>query len=200
MTITPTSDIDVSLRATGDYSVSMGVATAAAILVAVPPLAALAGLHRVLNGPGSVGAALDAFLATPWVWIPALIFGIVAHELIHGLAWAAAGKLPLRAIRFGMSWKALSPHAQCTVPLPVSAYRRGAAAPGLVLGLVPAIAGSLLGEGGVAAFGWLMTLGAGGDIVVLWLLRKLPGHVRVEDHPTRAGCVAVKEPASGDDV
>ncbi|HET8623541.1 MAG TPA: DUF3267 domain-containing protein [Gemmatimonadales bacterium] len=178
----------------------MGVATAAAILVAVPPVAALAGLHRMLNGPGSVAAAIDSLLATPWVWIPALILGIVAHELIHGLAWALAGRLPLQAIRFGMNWKALSPHAQCTMPLPASAYRRGAAAPSLVLGLVPAIAGSLFGEGGVAAFGWLMIIGAGGDIVVLWLLRKLPGHVRVEDHPTRAGCVAVNEPASGNGV
>ena len=94
----------------------------------------------------------------------------------------------------------MAPHAQCTLPLPVSAYRRGAAAPGLLLGLIPAFAGSLFGEGGLAAFGWLMTLGAGGDIVVLWLLRRLPGHVLVQDHPTRAGCVTVHEPASGGDA
>jgi hypothetical protein len=200
MAISPRSDSDVSLRATGDFSISMGVATAAALLVAVPLIAALTGFHRALNGPGSIGAAVDAFLATPWVWAPALILGTVAHELIHAVAWAVAGRLPLKAVRFGVNWKALAPHAQCTVPLPVSAYRRGAAAPGLLVGLIPAIAGSLVGEGGLAAFGWLMTLGAGGDIVVLWLLRKLPGHVLVQDHPTRAGCVAVHEPASGGDA
>ena len=167
----------------------MGVATAAAILVAVPPVAALAGLHRALNGPGSIGAALDSFLAAPWIWIPALILGIVGHELIHGLVWALTGRLPLRAIRFGMNWKALSPHAQCTVPLTAAAYRQGAAAPGLLLGIVPAVAGAIIGAGAVAAFGWLMTLGAGGDMVVLWLIRRVPRDVLVHDHPSRAGCI-----------
>jgi hypothetical protein len=70
----------------------------------------------------------------------------------------------------------------------------GAAAPGLLLGVVPAIAGAVTGAGAVAAFGWLMTLGAGGDMVVLWLIRSVPGHVPVQDHPTRAGCVAVDKP------
>jgi hypothetical protein len=174
----------------------MGVATAAALAVAAVPIAALAGLHRALNGPGSIGAAVDGFLATPWIWVPALILGIVAHELLHGLGWAAAGRLPLSAIRFGMNWKAVSPHAQCTVPLPAAAYRLGAAAPGFLLGLVPAVAGSLSGQGSLAAFGWLMTLGAGGDMVVLWLIRSLPGSVLVQDHPTRAGCIATGESTS----
>ncbi|HEX2450905.1 MAG TPA: DUF3267 domain-containing protein [Gemmatimonadales bacterium] len=170
----------------------MGVATAAAIVVTIPPITALVALHRAINGPGSVGAALDAFLATPWIWVPALIVGTVTHELVHGLTWAAAGRLPLRTIRFGLNWKALSPHAQCTLPLPAAAYRRGAAAPGLLLGILPALVGALAGAGTVAAFGWLMTLGAGGDLVVLWLIRTLPGHVLVQDHPTRAGCVVLE--------
>jgi hypothetical protein len=168
----------------------MGVAVAAALLAALPAIGVLAALHRAFHGPGSVLAALDAFLATAWIWGPALVLGVVVHELIHGLVWAWAARKPLRAIRFGVNWKALAPHAQCTVPLPASAYRLGAAAPGLLLGLVPALAGTLTGVGGVAAFGWLMVLGAGGDIVVLWLIRSVPPACLVQDHPTRAGCVA----------
>ncbi len=177
------------LRPGGDYSVSMGVATAAALIAALPPIGALIGLYRALNGPGSVDRALDRFFDRPWIWVTALVLGTAVHELVHGLAWAAAARRPLDIIRFGMSWKALAPHAQCTVPLPASAYRFGAAAPGLVLGVLPALLGALTGAGVVAAFGWIMTLGAGGDIVVLWLIRTLPGHVAVQDHPTRAGCV-----------
>jgi hypothetical protein len=168
----------------------MGAAVAVAFLAALPPIALLAGLHRALHGPGSVLDALDGFVATPWIWAPALVLGIVIHELIHGLTWAWAARKPLGAMRFGINWKALAPHAQCTVPLPASAYRLGAAAPGLVLGLVPALAGTLTGTGAVAAFGWLMVLGAGGDIVILWLIRSVGGHVLLQDHPTRAGCVA----------
>jgi hypothetical protein len=167
----------------------MGLAMAAALVAAVPPIAMLMGLHRALHGPGSILGALDAFLATPSVWAPALVLGIVVHELIHGFAWAWTGRKPLRVIRFGVSWKALAPHAQCTVPLPASAYRLGAAAPGLLLGVVPSLAGTLTGVGAVAAFGWLMVLGAGGDIVVLWLIRSVEGHVLLQDHPTRAGCI-----------
>jgi hypothetical protein len=167
----------------------MGVATAAALLLAVPPIAALVGLHRALNGPGSVNGALDAFFHRPWIWVSALVLGIVVHELIHGVAWAATARRPLSIIRFGVNWKAMAPHAQCTVPIPAAAYRLGAAAPGLVLGVIPAVAGALTGFGAVAVFGWLMLLGAGGDLVVLWLIRSLPGQVPVQDHPTRAGCV-----------
>jgi hypothetical protein len=185
------------LRATGDYSISMGVATAGALLSAVPLVAAFAGLHRALNGPGSVNAGLDAFLRTPWVWVPALVLGVILHELIHGIFWAWAVRRPLGIIRFGIHWKAMAPHAQCTVPLPAAAYRLGAAAPGLILGVVPALAGAVTGTGAVAAFGWLMILGAGGDLVVLWLIRSLPGHMSVQDHPTRAGCVAVGSATGG---
>jgi hypothetical protein len=168
----------------------MGVATAAAVLAAVPPITLLAGIHRALHGPGSILGALDAFLANPWIWAPALVVGVIVHELIHGLTWAWAARRPLGAIRFGVNWKALAPHAQCTVPLPASAYRLGAAAPGLVLGVVPALAGTITGAGAVAAFGWLMVLGAGGDIVVLWLIRNVEPATQLQDHPTRAGCVA----------
>jgi hypothetical protein len=175
----------------------MGVATAAALLAALPLVAALVGLHRALNGPGSVELAVDAFFHQPWIWVGALVLGIVVHELIHGVAWAVTARQPLSVIRFGMNWKAMTPHAQCTIPLPASAYRLGAAAPGLVLGVLPAIAGALTGMGAVAAFGWLMVLGAGGDLVVLWLIRGLPGEVRVQDHPTRAGCITASETSRG---
>jgi hypothetical protein len=176
----------------------MGVATAAALLVAVPPVAASVGLYRAVNGAGSVGRALDAFFHQPWMWVSALVLGIVIHELVHGVAWALRARQPLSIIRFGINWKALAPHAQCTVPLPASIYRFGAAAPGVLLGVVPAMAGALGGSGAVAVFGWLMILGAGGDLVVLWLIRSLRGGVLVRDHPTRAGCVVVGEPSRGD--
>ncbi|HEU5170913.1 MAG TPA: DUF3267 domain-containing protein [Gemmatimonadales bacterium] len=169
----------------------MAFATVAAIASALVPLALLLWLHHRLNGAGSVLAAMDAFLGHTWLWIGALVVGVAGHELLHGLAWAAASGQPLRVIRFGVNWRALAPHARCTVPLPASAYRFGAAAPGVVLGIIPALAGSSTGHGGVAAFGWFMTLAAGGDFVVLWLIRNLPGSTMLQDHPTRAGCVVL---------
>jgi len=34
----------------------------------------------------------------------------------------------------------------------------------------------------------LFTIAAGGDFIVLWILRKTDSNNLVEDHPTRAGC------------
>ena len=60
--------------------------------------------------------------------------------------------------------------------------------PGLVLGILPATAGLLLGSGGLLVFGIVFTAAAGGDFLILWMIRNVPSNSLVEDHPTRAGC------------
>lgn len=123
--------------------------------------------------------------------------GIVVHEAIHGLTWAALGRLPRSAIRFGVQWKTATPYAHATVPLPAWAYRWGTAMPLLLLGLVPALAGIGFGDARIAGFGMLFTLVAGGDLAVLWLMRGLPRHAWVQDHPERAGCLVVQPAREG---
>ena len=76
-----------------------------------------------------------------------------------------------------------------TEPLPATAYRCGAVAPLLVLGVVPSLIGTFAGWPAVAAFGWLLVIGAAGDLAVLWLLRGVAPDALVADHPTRAGCL-----------
>lgn len=120
-----------------------------------------------------------------------LIAGIVAHELLHGAAWALFGRKPWTAIAFGFQWKTFTPYAHCREPMDIRAYRLGAATPGVVLGLLPAALGILLGHGPIFLFGLLFTVAAAGDALILWLLRTVePGRL-VEDHPTRAGCYVV---------
>jgi hypothetical protein len=41
-----------------------------------------------------------------------------------------------------------------------------------------------------------MTFCAGGDLLVLLLLRGVPANALVEDHPTRAGCRLVSDATS----
>ncbi len=72
--------------------------------------------------------------------------------------------------------------------MPARVYRVGGAAPGVILGLLPAAAGLFIGSAPATAFGAVMTASAAGDLVVLWLLRGLPDHTLVRDHPTRVGC------------
>jgi uncharacterized membrane protein YjgN (DUF898 family) len=111
---------------------------------------------------------------------------IIVHELLHGLGYRMGGA-SRSAVRFGFQWKALLPYAHCTVPLKASAYRLAVALPGLVLGLLPAALGILIGSDMLALYGAAMLAGAAGDIMTLALLLPLKPETRVQDHPSKPG-------------
>jgi Putative zincin peptidase len=127
-------------------------------------------------------------LLDPKVFLATVIPGILAHELIHAIAWSIAARRPLRAIRIGIRWRAVSPYAHPKEPMLVGPYRVGAVMPAVCLGFVPAGLAILLGWPLLMAWSLVFVLAAGGDFVVLWLLRGVPADRLVEDHPTRAGC------------
>lgn len=52
-------------------------------------------------------------------------------------------------------------------------YRLGAAIPGVVLGLLPSLVGIVTGNAPIMLFGLFFTFAAGGDALVLWLIRKV---------------------------
>ena len=120
-----------------------------------------------------------------------VIIGILLHELIHGLSWIWFGKKPLSSISYGINLKALTPYAHCNEPLDIRAYRLGAMMPGLILGIIPALLGIAGGNGVIMMFGLLFTVAAGGDALVLWLLRKEKSTVKVMDHAVNAGCYVI---------
>jgi membrane protein implicated in regulation of membrane protease activity len=72
--------------------------------------------------------------------------------------------------------------------MPVGPYRVGAIMPAVVLGFIPAALAIALGRPLLMAWSLLFILAAGGDFVVLWLIRRVPADRLVEDHPARAGC------------
>jgi len=171
-----------------DLSVSLGAANLYSLLFVVPAAALLIGAFAWRSGLAPLAHAVRT---QPAPIVAGLVLAIVLHELVHGAAWIVAGRVPRSAIRFGISWKALTPYANCTVPLDVSAYRIGAMAPGILIGLLPALAGIAAENGGLFLVGSVMTLAAGGDVLVLWLLRNVPRGAKVLDHPTRAGCIVL---------
>src|SRR5690606_25530349 len=119
--------------------------------------------------------------------------GVLAHEALHALAWRLAGRVPAETVRLGFQWKTLTPYAHCAVPMAAGPYRIGAAVPGVVLGVLPALLGLATGSGALFLFGLLFTLAAGGDALILWLLRDVPADRLVADHPERAGCYVYDE-------
>ena len=170
----------------------MARANVASLVGVVPLCAALSVAYGLLHGWSALGASADAFFGNFFVFLAALLAGVVVHEGLHGLAWRWASGLPASAISFGFQWKTFTPYAHANTPMPARAYRIGAAAPGIAMGLVPALVGLAMGWGAPFSFGVFFTFAAGGDALILWLLRGVPPTALVSDHPTRAGCIVTE--------
>lgn len=117
-----------------------------------------------------------------------MVFGIIIHELIHGITWARYTKNGYKSIKYGVLWKMLTPYCHCKEPLLVKQYIIGAITPGIILGLFPAIYSILTGNIGFLIFGIMFTIAALGDLLIINLLRKENMNSFVLDHPSEAGC------------
>ncbi|MHA2611597.1 MAG: DUF3267 domain-containing protein [bacterium JZ-2024 1] len=130
-----------------------------------------------------------------WPFVLALVAGFVAHELLHAVGFLAFGRIPRRAIKFGVhwSWQVIMPYCTCSVPVPAYIYRIAVLLPGIVLGVLPALLGIILKEANMTFWGALMFAGAGGDFTILWLIRSVPASALVRDHPSEIGCEILDE-------
>jgi hypothetical protein len=180
-----------------DVSLSMRQVNLMAIPVALIPAVAIVLLYAGVNGWASFRFAA-AFFRSTWFALAILIGGIILHELLHGAAWAYFGRRPLTAIKFGIHWATLTPYAHCRDAMTVEAYRIGAATPAIVLGLLPSALAIFGGMHWLLFPGILFSAAAGGDLLILWLLRHEHGTALVRDHPDRAGCL-VHDPQSSQD-
>ncbi len=91
-------------------------------------------------------------------------------------------------ISFGVDRASLTPYTHIAAPMTARAYRIGAMTPGLLTGALPTLAAWVSGSGALSLIGALMSVGAVGDLIVLWVIRRVPGDTLVMDHPTNAGC------------
>lgn len=176
-----------------DLSMPMEKAGLYSLLFAVPIAMAPALMYIYRWGTDAFAAGFDQLFVNFLAFLIVFFLGIVVHELIHGFTWMLFGKLPFNAIQFGFQARTFTPYAHCKVPLKVNPYRIGAAMPFLLLGLLPAVVGILNGNGLLLAFGLLFTTAAGGDLLILWLIRKVDSDKLVEDHPSQAGCYVIED-------
>lgn len=129
-----------------------------------------------------------------WLFaVPAtLIAGTVLHELLHGISFLYIGGAPRESVTLiGFQRESATPYSACSQRLSARDYRWTVAAPGLVLGVLPAAAGLFTGDPWIMLFGIFFSLAASGDAIILWLPRGVPAEALVEDHPTRAGCYVI---------
>ena len=67
--------------------------------------------------------------------------------------------------------------------------------PCLALGVLPCLMAMVMGSGVLMLGGLAMTAAAGGDLLIVWLLRGAGRSSLVLDHPVRAGCWVLDDPA-----
>jgi hypothetical protein len=172
-----------------DLTMSPERATLLGIPLSVAAVALVLVPFRLIWGGNGITSALD--LVDIWMLLVVLIASIVVHEALHGLTWYFLGGRPRPVIKYGVNWKALMPYAHATTPMSARAYRLGALAPGLLMGIVPAAVALLAGHAATAGWAALFLAFAVGDFMVIYTLRGVPPTTLVRDHPSRVGCEVV---------
>ena len=103
-----------------------------------------------------------------------VVLSVPVHELIHALSFRFLGNIPWAKIKFGFVVKMLAPYAHPTAPINKNAYAWSGALPGLVLGVIPLIAGLIIRSMLLSYLGMIAMAMAGGDVLTLWKLRSAP--------------------------
>ncbi|MCR4740834.1 MAG: DUF3267 domain-containing protein [Lachnospiraceae bacterium] len=163
-------------------------ANVVAIFLAIPIVVIGVGLFAV-NNPGVIpiiGNTRD-FL----IFFISILVLVVIHELIHGFTWSFFAENGMKDIELGFMKQYLTPYATCCTPLKKAGYIMGAAMPMIILGIIPLIIAIAIGSALILSIGLIMTIAAGGDIMIIFKLltyRSDAGEKLIYDHPTQAGC------------
>lgn len=175
-----------------DFSISMARANVVVMFIAGPVVVLQFVIFSMMHGTGK--------MEVTWNFIflfAVILLGVIVHELIHGISWVIFGRKPFSSIKFGFQWKTLTPYAHLKEPVEVNAYRIGAFMPGFILGILTYILSILLADGNLFWFSLIHTSAAGGDWLILWLIRSVKIGTLVEDHPTNAGCYVIEPESTG---
>lgn len=164
-------------------------ANAKALLFALPALLLFGLPYGWIWFDHLTASSVAAVFDRPFLVFALLVGGIVLHELIHGITWAFFVEGGFRSIRFGIMWKALAPYCHSTRPMRTRPYIIGALMPAVLLGFVPSLLSLLTGSLGQLLFGWLFIVAAGGDFLMVWVMRELGPNLWIQDHPSEIGCI-----------
>lgn len=170
-----------------DLSISLERANTIVLFISIPVVILQFALYLLVHDMEGLKPTWSTAIL-----IIAVLLGVVVHELIHGISWVVFGRKSFSAVKFGIQWKMLTPYAHLTEPVDVNAYRLGAFMPGFVLGILTYSLSLILGNADLFWFSLVHTSAAGGDWLVLWLIRHVKAGMQVEDHPTHAGCYVLE--------
>lgn len=121
-----------------------------------------------------------------------MLGGVVVHELLHGLVWALGQTRGWKAVKFGFNKEWLTPYCHCDQPISVFIYCLGALMPLAVLGIIPLLGSYWSGNFNLWLYGFIFTVAAAGDMIAVWMVRKLRWNSKVMDHPDKMGFIQIE--------
>ncbi len=128
----------------------------------------------------------------PVLFVLALIAGIFLHELLHGIPAAMFAKSGFKSVRFGVYWKYLTPYTHFKETLSLKSYKIVLLTPGVLLGVIPGIAGIVMHNFDVMMFGVIFIIGALGDFMVYERVKSMNNNTLVKDHPKGMGLILLE--------
>lgn len=172
-----------------EYTLTIRQANLYGLILFLPILVLTATPYFWLNGFNLPKPSLGISL----LFLFLMVAGIVIHELLHGVVWAAGQKQGWKAIQFGFNKEWLTPYCHCSQPVSVMVYRMGAVAPLIVLGIIPLGVSYWNGNFNMWLYGAVFTIAAAGDIIAIWMIRKLKWNSQVMDHPEKMGFIQIEK-------
>lgn len=175
-----------------EYILSLTKTNLYAFVLLIPIGLVVVGPYVFIHGVDSIRVAesglIDFFGGNLGL---ALVFlaGILVHELLHGIAWAIFAKNGWRSVSFGIKISHLTPYCHCSEALKKKQFIIGVILPCIVLGIIPIIYSYCAGSLPICLFGYFFTASAGGDLMVLWMLRKVDNDHMIKDHPEQIGFI-----------
>lgn len=177
---------EIKSETSTEYIVSMGKVNGIAFLMLVPILIIFLLPFLLIWDFETLKIGYKIFLKSI---LFILVGGIIIHELLHGFTWAIFVKGGFKQLKFGINWRYLAPYAHFKIPLKLKIYLAGALMPLLILGIIPAVFGIIMGNGFYLLFGIFFTWAASGDILAGLRLFRLPMNKMVQDHPDQLGFI-----------
>ena len=115
---------------------------------------------------------------------------MIIHELIHGICYANSSSGGWKSVEFGFNTSAFAPYCVCLEPLTKKAYILTMLMPTVILGFIPCILGSVIGNSFIFLLGLTLVFGGGGDFLMTYNLLKVKTKgldAMFIDHPTEVG-------------
>ena len=158
------------------------------------PGAAMIAAYAGLWGAGAPWRAFEYVLGS-WWWLGGCIMALLLHEGLQALAAALLANAPVSALRIGVKLNPRRAYADLPSAMSVEAFRAVLAAPVLLMGLMVFAYAAVSGADGAIVFAVVSTLIAAPDLLILWMIRRLPGSSPIDAHP-HAIAVKLCEPAA----